>query len=187
MRTVFWIGVAALVSAVGSQEPAEKPKPKAVGAPILEPFQRKCARCHGEFGRAFIAGYADKQTDEQLRDGTLAMIEGPGQMEMKDLEVDAMTAYSRSFSDQVPFAVWTAREGQVLSGEVTPETKIIAHSGDQEIPVKIKDQAWTLTLPAGTEPEKLVFDLTREEQKAVLNFSKFAWSIKPPKPENTRN
>lgn len=136
-------------------------------------FAAHCQRCHGVDGTNFAPGFA-KEPLEKLRADIVRMAEGPGGAPLKPEDVEVQLGYHQLISAEKPFVSWTGREGLVLKGEMTEGAKLVASVGTLKIGAD--EDAWTLTLPVGTDLPKLKLTATLDKQETVFVPSESAYA-----------
>lgn len=126
-----------------------KPGLKAVDFAPLGYYAGACARCHGDYG----ANYGDllqNKSDAQLRDGIDMMAKGPGQSPLDEPQLAVMTAWHRALASGAPFAhLMKVERGDktILSGEATPEAKVILKSGETSFEATREGTGWKIEAP----------------------------------------
>jgi len=87
-------------------------------------FQNYCARCHGDYGWSFNAGYTAGLRDEELLERVHEMVVGPAQQRLGEREIRALADLHRAIDagDAGSFAARTA-DGSIdaLPGTKDPE------------------------------------------------------------------
>lgn len=166
------------ILAAAVQGPAEKKPTEPLKVAPREYFARHCQRCHGVDGSNFVPGFAD-EPEEKLRADIVRMADGPGGAPLEPEDVEVQIAYHRLFSDERPFASWTAREGLTLTGELSEGAKLAANVGEAKID---KDGGWSLALPSEADFARLRLTATLGKRAAELIPSESPIA-KPPKAE----
>src|SRR5690606_11889164 len=104
--------------------PLPEPAAPALASPLtvgpITFFSAACAPCHGDGGELFAERFWTDLDDAALRRTTAAMVRDQAQTSLPDADLAALTGYLRSLVRGTPFLAWTAAEGGVLRGEVTP-------------------------------------------------------------------
>ncbi len=133
-----------------------KPSLKALDFAPLSYYAQKCARCHGDNG----ANYGDilqNKTDAQLHAGIGMMAHGPGQAPLDEPQLQVMTAWHRALVEVKPFVhLMKIERGDktTLSGEATPEAKVVLKSGDQTFEATRDGVNWKIEAPKDVDLDK---------------------------------
>ena len=168
------------IAMVGQNSVAARvPTPLKMGA--LAYFSAKCARCHGPEGTYYPDGFAAKKTDAQLRKILDDMGRGAGKAPISGIDLEAQLAFHRAIDGQLPFLTWTQITNSVLTGETNTE-HVEARSGTRTILITVKDEAWTLRLPAGIKPSAVEIIARTDKGLARLKLRDAPFS----KPGNTQ-
>jgi len=169
----------ALASAVFGFAVAGAPK-VAPAAPLkVEPlayFTAHCARCHGVQGSNYADNFTKGKSDADLRKVLKDMADGPGAAPLDDQGLASQIAYHRAIDTQSPFLSWTSAKNGALAGEALNAEKLTATSQGTNIPVKVKDGKWQLTLPSSAKPEGVVLNAVSQGKKARLALAQSAIS-----------
>ena len=118
----------------------------------LDYFNGKCARCHGNYGSFYGAGFAKGKTDAQLAQVVQEMCEGPAQAPLSPHDLEVLTAWHRALRDGKPFVASVHFENSVLNGEVTPGSTVSLETttGEQSV-VPVNGHKWSAGLPEGVQ------------------------------------
>ncbi len=133
---------------------AQEAPPTADFQPITY-FQKNCARCHGPGGAYYDLKHLALLDDEKLRQVISDMAEGSGQAPLSAQQTAIETALHRSFLDGKPFIFANAPKADgathLLSGEVSPESKVEIIVGKTSVFATVTDSAWQAILPAKSD------------------------------------
>lgn len=148
-------------------------------API-DYFDRNCARCHGNYGTNYGPTLA-MLPDAKLKQVIDEMASGPGQAPLDELQLERETAYHRSLRDGKPFVAVTKineqPDGLMLSGEVTPDTKLSIQAGADQSTLAILDRhTWRANLPAKTDLQTVRITAEKSGATSVVNLSESMFS-----------
>jgi len=178
------LGLAAAAFADGTPAaPAPQPTPTpAAPAPLprgaIAVYDTACANCHGASGSFYGPTLGQGKTDAQLRQVVKDMADGPGQITLQPVEVDALTAYHRAIIRHEPFLDLTARTPEKLEGEVTPGSSISIRLGKKTLAAKVDGSRWSAALPiAGGTP---VITARLNDTQTVLDIARTAFSHEAP-------
>ena len=128
---------------------AAKPGLKALDFAPLSYYESACARCHGENG----ANYGDMlkgKDDARLYEGIHAMAIGPGQSPLEAEQIAVMVKWHRALVDGKPFvhlAKVERGDKTLLSGEATPDAKVILKSGEASFEAAREGAKWKIEAP----------------------------------------
>ncbi len=136
---------------------------KALDFAPLSYYDQKCARCHGDNG----ANYGDllqNKTDAQLHDGIDAMAHGPGQAPLDEPQLQVLTAWHRALVEGKPFVhLMKVEHGDktLLSGEATPEARVILKCGQSSFEAVRDGMSWKIEAPKDVDLEKAELSATK--------------------------
>lgn len=180
MKTLLWLGLGFIGLAYAPQgatpvAPA-KPAVPLKTAPI-EYFNSKCARCHGPMGMFYAHDFTKKMSDDDLKKVIKDMASGQGASPVDDTTAAALVSMHHAIDASYPFLSWTGRDGLTLSGESGNADKVTATVGDKEVPVKMDDTKWSVTLEKDADLAKLKISAISGEHQSVLTPGKSAASV----------
>ncbi len=177
---MVWLAALA-ISCAGS-----KPPPSPLKLAPLAYYAAKCARCHGPEGSYYPDHFATQKTDKQLWEVLDRMARGAGQAPIQGIDLDVQVAFHRAIDRQLPFIAWTKIQGATLSGETTTD-QLEAKIGSKNLPISVKDEAWTLTIPNGDKANSVVIFGKNENGACVLKLAESPMSapVKAQKPHST--
>jgi hypothetical protein len=110
------------------------------------------------------------------------MANGPAGAPLTATGLAAQVAYHRSLYDLKPFLAVVESKDRVLSGEVSPGSKVTIRNGSQNIPAQVAGYQWTATLPAGMKPEQLEIRAQNAGGETVLPLRDSSFSHFQPEP-----
>ncbi len=133
---------------------ADKPEKKLESFAPLAYFDANCARCHGPngsfYGKDFGKGLKD---DAALKQIVREMCEGPGNAPIDEAKLEVLTEFHRALRDDAPFVTVVSQSAAGLSGEASPDAKLMLESGAQSVVVEQKGNAWSVNFPADFKVE----------------------------------
>jgi glucose/arabinose dehydrogenase len=129
-------------------------------------FNANCARCHGPFGSFY--GKRSYHPYPVLAADIKQMAEGPSDAPLSEKALAAQVAYHQSLYDLKPFIAWVGQDGQLISGEVTPGSKVTIVSGGKPIDARVEDYRWSATLPDGVKPGQVEIRAQNATGETVL-------------------
>ena len=147
------------------QQPESAPKTglQPVDFAPLSYYDGKCARCHGLEG----SNYGDilkGKDDKALHDGIDAMAKGPGQAPLDESQLQIMTAWHRALVENAPFVhLMKVERGDktMLSGEATPDAKVILKSGASSFEAARDGVSWKIEAPKDLDLDKAELSATK--------------------------
>lgn len=161
-----------------AQTPPEPPKPLKHGA--IAYFRDHCQRCHGAFGGAYEDDFTKGKTLAELTDVIKSMAAGQGGSPLTDSgELGAQVSFHYAIDKKRPFLDWTGQDGNVLTGEVTPDAKVDARYRLDSLDVQVKDGMWKLTLPPGGEAGRVQIRASIKDVTSCMDLSKLPYSPIP--------
>ena len=155
--------------------------PAPLGHAPLEYFAAKCARCHGPFGSFYGEDFGRNRSDAALHKVVKEMAEGPAGAPLAGRELDAQVAFHRALLAKEPFVAWTGQSGGEIAGEVSPDTTVSARVKGVEVPAKVDDTRWRLTLPAGTAASDVTVVARSDATSTTLALKDAAFSHGTPR------
>lgn len=143
----------------------------------LDYFDKRCASCHGPYGSFYGDSFGAGLSDAGLREVIHEMAEGPAGAPLKASELEAMTAYHRSLISKQPFVVVTAIRDNILTGEVSPGSRILLIDQGKRVPVYIEGHTWEAELPGGRRSfERAVLYVTGKGKAVTLRLGEHRYS-----------
>lgn len=143
----------------------------------LDYFEKRCASCHGPYGSFYGDSFGAALSDARLREVIHEMSEGPAGAPLKASELEAMTAYHRSLIRRQPFVVVTGIRDNILSGEVSPGSRILLIDQGKRVPVSIEGHTWEAELPGGRPSfERSVLYVTGKGKAVTLRPGEHRYS-----------
>jgi hypothetical protein len=150
-------------------------QPAASGFAPISYFNDRCGTCHGDYanymGRQFGARHA---AEGKLRQIVHEMVVGPAQSELTDAETEILTAYHRSILDGRPFVVVTKIEGNTISGEATPESRLELRIGDQRREIPVEEHRWSIEVQGDVQDAVLVARLGEVETTVAIGAEAYS-------------
>jgi hypothetical protein len=151
-------------------------------API-DYYQSNCARCHGFYGTNYDLINLRKRDETSLKTVIHDMAQGPGQSPLDAEQLEIETAFHRSILAAQPFVavakIETKTDGVIISGEATPETKVVLAVGDSQYEAKrdgTNEHQWQVTLPAGTEEKNVQVKATIKDVSTTIALAETRYS-----------
>ncbi len=166
-------GVALVVVACGAVLAASAPRTSPL-API-DYYEAKCARCHGSYGATMpktIAELSDKELEHVVKQ----MASGPAQAPLSGAKLSAEVAYNRSLTDPKPFIAVTTATSKLLSGEVTPGSKVSLKCGARSLNASVNGHRWRLVPPKGCDLTKATLSARTSRGTTAIAIARQAWS-----------
>ena len=141
-------------------------------------FKEYCARCHGDEGSAYGKNFANLSSDS-LKLIIEDMMFGPGGLSPDEVEIAAMTSYSKSLSQNKPFASvenaksFLDRKNKALKISSSPNAKIDVNNKD--VKVVLSNGIWNLSYnPKKIKDLKII--VTRNKISSTLKFPEQMWT-----------
>lgn len=144
-------------------------KPSHLKVAPLGYFKQNCASCHGENGAKYGSGLRSKSEADLKAAIERMAVTAKAPLTPKDIA--AQVAYHRAIAGKKPFAAWTGKAGNVLTGEMTPGAKVTASAGK----VTSKQGSWKVELPAGMTPDQVVLTVASGSAKLKLELAAAAY------------
>jgi hypothetical protein len=144
-------------------------KPSHLKIAPLGYFKQNCASCHGENGAKFGPGLRNK-SEADLK-ATIERMAATAKAPLNPEDLAAQVAYHRAIAGRKPFAAWTGRAGNILTGEMTPGAKVTASIGK----VSSKSGTWKIELPDGATPDQVVLTVASGSAKLKLELAASAY------------
>lgn len=104
------------------------------------------------------------------------MAVGPGEAPLDPASLEAQTLYHLAILQEKPFLALTKNAKGQFAGEVDLADHLYALTAKGKIPVPIKDQAWTYTVPKSLAKDKIKFLATYGKRQTLLDPAKSPFS-----------
>lgn len=181
MKTLLWLSLGLLSLAYAPQQ--AEPKADAPAKPVvplktapIEYFNSKCARCHGPMGMFYAHDFTKKMSDDDLKKVIKDMASGQGASPVDDDTALALVSMHHAIDASYPFLSWTGREGLTLTGESGNADKVTATVNGSDVPVKMDDTKWSVTLDKESDLATLTVTAVSGDHQSVLMPAKSAAS-----------
>ncbi|MGH7130933.1 MAG: hypothetical protein ACREJO_03190 [Phycisphaerales bacterium] len=169
----FTVAYFATRSGRASADHAAVAPPTPIVAPVgFDPigyYQEKCEHCHGPYGMVWSAGFSHRYGELELFDRVRTMCAGAANAPLEAAPLDAVFAYIRSIGRGEVFLAYTAREGKVIRGEVTPGSTVTLVVGGKRIKAEVVEFEWTAPLEATAGPAEVIAE--REGKTARIDLT----------------
>ena len=166
----------------GARGSAEEKKP---AEPLKQAprayYRDHCQRCHGVDGCNFLPGYAQRESTEKLKADVKRMADGPGDLPLKEFDLEVQTAYARLASAGKPFLSWIEQKDLFLTGEFSDGATVTAMIGEKPIKVETNDDEdqWRITLPSKDDLKLLKVTATIDKKSIELRPYEQAYADTP--------
>lgn len=141
----------------------------------IQYFRDRCARCHGPGGAYYDLKHLATLDDKNLRQVISDMAEAQGQSPLSAEQTAVEAALHRSFCDGKPFVFVHPPKADganlILSGEVSPESKVEIIVGKTSIPATVADSVWQAIVPANSDLTSATIIATNGNAKSELRLA----------------